>query len=231
MRWMSLLIDPYIDPLKATNLDIAYTKEFKDILECDIITIHTPKTEETIGMIGKDEIALMKEGVILINCARGGLYDEAALVEGLKSKKVAMAGIDVFNKEPAIDHPLLDLDNITVTPHLGANTLESQENIAIQASENAIAAAKGISFPNALNLPIKENELPDFVRPYLELTQKMGHLCAQIKRKSAIKSIKVSAQGEVSEYIGITRYFCNGGCTYGVTFGSSKLRQCGICCR
>ena len=191
--------DPYIDPTKATDLDIAYTTNFDDILACDIITIHTPKTEETIGMIGSKEIAKMKDGVILINCARGGLYDEDALVEGLKSGKIAMAGIDVFNKEPATDHPLLDLDNVTVTPHLGANTKESQRNIAIQAAENAIAAAKGVSYPNALNLPIKENELPDFVRPYLELVQKMGHMSAQIT-KSAVKSIKLTTKGPVSEY-------------------------------
>jgi len=192
--------DPYIDSSKATNLDIAYTENFEDILACDIITIHTPKTEETIGMIGADEISKMKDGVILINCARGGLYEEKALLEGLASGKIAMAGIDVFDKEPAIDHPLLDLNNVTVTPHLGANTLESQENIAIQASENAISAAKGISYPNGLNLPIKENELPDFVRPYLELTQKMGHLSAQIMR-SAVKSIKITARGDIAPYI------------------------------
>jgi D-3-phosphoglycerate dehydrogenase len=191
--------DPYIDPSKATDLDIAYTKNFDDILACDIITIHTPKTEETIGMIGREEIAKMKDGVILINCARGGLYDEEALLEGLKSGKIAMAGIDVFNKEPATDHPLLDLDNVTVTPHLGANTKESQRNIATQAAENAIAAAKGIAYPNALNLPIKENELPDYVRPYLELIQKIGHVSAQVK-KSAIKSIKVIAKGDISEF-------------------------------
>ncbi len=195
-----LAYDPYIDPSKATDLDVGYTKNFEDILACDIITIHTPKNQETIGMIGSEEIAKMKDGVILINCARGGLYDEDALLEGLKSGKIAMAGIDVFNKEPATDHPLLDLDNVTVTPHLGANTKESQKNIAIQAAENAIAAAKGISYPNALNLPIKENELPDFVRPYLELIQKMGHLSAQIT-KSAVKSIKVTAEGPVTEYI------------------------------
>ena len=192
--------DPYIDPSKATNLDIAYTKNFDDILACDIITIHTPKNAETIGMIGKEEIAKMKDGVTLINCARGGLYDEDALLEGLTNGKIAMAGIDVFNKEPAIDHPFLDLNNVTVTPHLGANTKESQKNIAIQAAENAIAAAKGISYPNALNLPIKENELPDFVRPYLELIQKIGHLSAQVT-KSAVKSIKVMASGPVSEHI------------------------------
>ena len=192
--------DPYIDPSKATDLDIKYTKNFNDILNCDIITIHTPKNSETIGMIDSDEINKMKEGVILVNCARGGLYSENALFEGLTSGKIAMAGIDVFDKEPATDHPLLDLDNVTVTPHLGANTKESQKNIAIQAAENAILAAKGISYPNALNLPIKENELPDFVRPYLELIQKIGHLSAQIT-KSAIKSIRVSAEGPVSEYV------------------------------
>ncbi len=192
--------DPYIDSSKVTDCDIAYTKNFDDILACDIITIHTPKNQETIGIIGFEEIAKMKDGVVLINCARGGLYNEDALLEGLKSGKIHMAGIDVFNKEPATDHPLLDLDNVTLTPHLGANTKESQQNIAIQAAENAIASAKGISFPNALNLPIKENELPDFLRPYLELIQKMGHLSAQAT-KSVVKSIKITTEGEVSDHI------------------------------
>jgi len=192
--------DPYISPSKATDLDIAYTTDFEEILACDIITIHTPKTDETRDMIGAEEIARMKEGVILINCARGGLYNEAALLEGLKSGKIAMAGIDVFDKEPATDHPLLDLDNVTVTPHLGANTKESQQNIAIQAAENAIASAKGIAYPNALNLPIKESELPDFLRPYLELTQKIGHMSAQVT-KSGLQSMKLTTSGKVSDYL------------------------------
>ena len=192
--------DPYINSSKVTDCDMTYTKNFDDILACDIITIHTPKNEETIGMIGKEEIAKMKDGVVLINCARGGLYNEEALLEGLTSGKIHMAGIDVFNKEPATDHPLLDLNNVTVTPHLGANTKESQQNIAIQAAENAIASAKGIAYPNALNLPIKENELPDFVRPYLELIQKMGHMSAQAT-KSSIKSIKIITEGAISDYI------------------------------
>ena len=192
--------DPYIDSSKATDYDIKYTTDFDEILACDIITIHTPKNEETIGIIGAKEIAKMKDGVILINCARGGLYDEKALEEGLRSGKIAMAGIDVFSKEPATDHPLLDLDNVTVTPHLGANTKESQRNIAIQAAENAIAAARGVAYPNALNLPIKESELPNFLRPYLELIQKMGHISAQAT-KSPVKSIKITTEGKVSEYI------------------------------
>ena len=192
--------DPYIDPTKATDLDVEYTTDFSDILACDIITIHTPKTDETIDMITAEEIARMKDGVILLNVARGGLYNEKDLYDALKSGKVAMAGIDVFDKEPATDNPLLDLDNITVTPHLGANTRESQQNIAIQSAENAIAAAKGISYPNAMNLPIKESELPDFVRPYLEMAQKIGHMSAQLT-SSGIKSLKISTEGPISDYI------------------------------
>jgi D-3-phosphoglycerate dehydrogenase len=195
-----LAYDPYIDPTKVTDLDMTYTTDFDDILACNIITIHTPKNEETIDMITASEIAKMEDGVILINVARGGLYNEADLYDALKSGKIAMAGIDVFDKEPATDNPLLDLENITVTPHLGANTRESQQNIAIQSAENAIAAAKGISYPNALNLPIKESELPDFVRPYLEMAQKLGYMSAQLTH-SGIKSIKISTEGPISDYV------------------------------
>lgn len=199
--------DPYIKPSKATDLGVAYTENFEDILACDIITIHTPKNKETINMIGKAEIEKMKEGVILINCARGGLYNEDALYEGLKSGKIKVAGIDVFNKEPATSNPLLDLPNIYVTPHLGANTLESQERIAIQAAEQALEAARGVSFPNALNLPIKENEIPPFVKPYLELAQKIGFLSAQIN-KAPISSIKVTTEGEISRFLESLSTFC-----------------------
>ncbi|MBT3280067.1 MAG: phosphoglycerate dehydrogenase [Campylobacteraceae bacterium] len=192
--------DPYIDSSKATDLDVTYTTNFDDILDCDIITIHTPKNEETLGMISEEEIAKMKDGVILINCARGGLYDEKALFNNLQSGKIAMAGIDVFNKEPAIDNPLLDLPNIIVTAHLGANTVESQLKIATQAAENAIEAARGIGYPHALNLPIDESKIPAFVKPYLELTQKMAFLIAQMD-KSAIKSIKIEAEGEIGDYL------------------------------
>jgi D-3-phosphoglycerate dehydrogenase / 2-oxoglutarate reductase len=192
--------DPYINPSKATDVGVTYTKNFDDILACDVITIHTPKNSETTNMIDADKIAKMKDGVVLINCARGGLYNEDALVNGLKSGKIAMAGIDVFSKEPATNHPILDLDNVTVTAHLGANTLESQEKIAIQAAQNAIEAALGASYPNALNLPIDETKIPSFVKPYLELTQKMAYLLSQTD-KSAIKSIKIEATGDIADYL------------------------------
>ncbi|QSZ42060.1 phosphoglycerate dehydrogenase [Sulfurimonas aquatica] len=192
--------DPYIHPSKVTDLDMTYTKNFEDILACDIITIHTPKNQETIGMIDEAEFAKMKDGVVVINCARGGLYNEEALFNNLKSGKVRFAGIDVFNKEPATDHPLLDLDNVTVSPHLGANTFESQYNIGTQAAKNAIEAAKGIAYPNAMNLPIDESKIPAFVKPFLEMGQKIGFLESQMN-KSQIISIKVSGYGEISEYV------------------------------
>jgi len=202
--------DPYINSTKATDLGIKYTTNFADILSCDIITIHTPKNKETIDMISFDEIKKMKDGVILINCARGGLYNEDALVENLKSGKIAMAGIDVFKKEPATDHPLLDLPNVTVTAHLGANTKESQKEISIQSANNAIEAARGIAYPNALNLPIDESTIPSFVKPYIELTQKMAFLLAQIS-KSQVRAIEVSAYGELAQYVSSLQTFASVG--------------------
>jgi D-3-phosphoglycerate dehydrogenase len=187
--------DPYIDPSKATNLGIEYTENFDDILECDVITIHTPKNEETIDMISYKEIEKMKDGVVLINCARGGLYNEEALYDGLKSGKIRFAGIDVFKKEPATKNRLLDLPNVTVTPHLGANTHESQYKIAVEAAQQAIKAAKGIAYPNALNLPIKEGEISSSVKPYLDLIQKIGFAGASLNRGN-IRAIQVYIDGE-----------------------------------
>ena len=192
--------DPYINPSKVTDLDMKYTKDFQDILDCDIITIHTPKNKETIGMIDDAEFAKMKDGVVVINCARGGLYNEDALLKYLQNGKIRFAGIDVFNKEPATDHPLLDLDNVTVSPHLGANTFESQYNIGTQAANNAMEAAKGIAYPHAMNLPIDESTIPTFVKPFLEMGQKIGFLESQMS-KSQIISIKVTGHGDIAEYV------------------------------
>ncbi|OCS00746.1 3-phosphoglycerate dehydrogenase [Campylobacter fetus subsp. testudinum] len=203
--------DPYIDPSKATDMGVTYTTNFDDILRCDFITIHTPKNKETVDMIGDDEIAKMKNGVRLINCARGGLYNEDALLKGLQSQKISYAGIDVFVKEPAVNHPLLDLENVSATPHLGANTYESQKNIAIAAAEQAISAAKGICYPNALNLPIKTEDLPPFVAPYVELISKMSYFGAQLNKKP-IKAIRIEAEGSIAEYANSMLTFAIVGC-------------------
>lgn len=192
--------DPYIDPSKATDMGATYTTNFDDILGCDFITIHTPKNKETTNMVDEEQIAKMKDGVRLINCARGGLYNEDALYKNLKSGKIAYAGIDVFVKEPGNDHPLLDLNNVSATPHLGANTYESQKNIAIDAAEQAISAARGICYPNALNLPVKVEDLPPFVAPYTELLPKMAYFASQLSGKKQIKAIRLELEGEVSDY-------------------------------
>jgi len=190
--------DPYIDPSKATDLGCKYTTDFDEILKCDFITIHTPKTPETIDMITKKEIEKMKDGVVLINCARGGLYNEKDVYEGLKSGKIRWLGIDVFEKEPATNHPFFELENTSVTPHIGANTIESQERIATQAAEAIIEALRGSSYPNALNLPINTANTPDWVIKYLELSQKMGYLLSQIINKP-IKKVKVALSGDIAK--------------------------------
>lgn len=192
--------DPYVEPAKATAVGVEYTTDFNDILKCDFITIHTPKNKETINMLDIDEMAQLKDGVRLINCARGGLYNEKALIKNLKNGKIAYLGIDVFDKEPATEHELMSFDNVTATPHLGANTLESQSNIATQAAEQAISAARGISYPNALNMPIKSEDLPKAMEPYIDLITKMSYLASQID-KSPIKTIRIRTAGKVSEYI------------------------------
>lgn len=192
--------DPYVPSTKVTDLGMSYTENFDDILTCDFITIHTPKNKETVNIIDEPEISKMKDGVRLINCARGGLYNEDALLKNLKSGKIAFAGLDVFSKEPATNSPLLELENIIVTPHLGANTLESQEKIAIQAAEQAILAARGISYPNALNLPIKTEDLPKFVVPYVELVQKISFLAAQIYKRP-ILGITLEGEGQIGDFI------------------------------
>ena len=192
--------DPYIDPSKATNVGVKYTTNFEDILACDFITIHTPKNKETINMINEAEIARMKDGVRLINVARGGLYNEEALINNLKNGKIAYLGIDVFDKEPANNHPFLDFENVTATAHLGANTLESQSNIAVEAAEAAINSARGICYPNALNLPIRTENLPQEIEPYINLISKMAYFAAQIN-KGAIKAIKLEGSGKIVEYL------------------------------
>lgn len=181
--------------IKQQTLVSPTPTNFDDILACDIITIHTPKNKETINMITAKEIAKMKDGVVLINCARGGLYNEEDLYEACLSGKVSLRGMDVFVKEPATSNKLLDLPNITVTAHLGANTLESQEQIAIQTANQALEAARGIGYRNALNLPVKESDMNETIAPYFELAQKLGFLAAQLN-KGATSSIKLVVKGD-----------------------------------
>jgi D-3-phosphoglycerate dehydrogenase len=170
------------------------------IKESDFITFHIPKTKETASMINTETIAKMKKGVRLVNVARGGIIDENALCEALKSGHVKAAALDVFEKEPLpADSPLLTLDNIVVTPHLGASTVEAQVNVAIDVAEQIIEVLKGGAARSAVNIPSMKPELIAPVRPYMSIAEKLGALAAQIV-KGAISRVEVQYSGEVADH-------------------------------
>jgi D-3-phosphoglycerate dehydrogenase / 2-oxoglutarate reductase len=157
----------------ATSLDALYARS-------DYITVHTPKTKETTGLLGKEAFAKMKNGVFLINCARGGIVDEKALIEALDSGKVAGAAIDVFEKEPPEDWSLPKHPKVVATPHLGASTHEAQENVSLAIAEQIVDYLKNGVILNAVNAPSVAPELLHKVKPYLDLSEKMGRFMGQI---------------------------------------------------
>jgi D-3-phosphoglycerate dehydrogenase len=178
--------------VELVSLDDLYTR-------ADFITIHTPLTAETRGLIGRDTIARMKRGVRIVNCARGGIVDEAALAAAIKEGQVAGAALDVLEKEPAPpDHPLLQLEQVICTPHLGASTGEAQVNVAVAiAQQVAEFLCRGI-IQNAVNVPSLSPEVLQVLRPYLVLAEKLGALQAQLIDEPPLE-VTVQASGEVAE--------------------------------
>jgi len=175
--------DPYIKKSKAEAIGVKLQDTLEEVLrESDVLTVHTPLTNETHNMITAREIGMMKNGVIIINCARGGILNEIDLYEALKSDKVFAAGIDVFEEEPARGNKLFDLENVFVTPHIGANTFEGQEGVAILIAEQVVDALHGRAYVNAVNIPFMKTPLPDHMQRYFVLVQKMGKLAAQLTR-------------------------------------------------
>lgn len=192
--------DPFVTEEYAKSLGV----ELKDldtvIKESDFITFHVPKTKETTHMIDAERIKKMKKGVRLVNVARGGIIDENALVEALKSGQVAAAALDVFETEPLpADSPLLGLDNVTVTPHLGASTVEAQLNVAIDVVEQVIEVLKGGAARSAVNIPSMKPELIAPVKPYMGIAEKLGKLASQIV-PGAISKVVVEYSGEMAEH-------------------------------
>jgi len=172
--------DPYI-PSTVFEKVGAEKVSLDDLLaQSDVITVHTPLGEETRGMLGAAEIAKMKTGVIALNIARGGIWDEKALADGLASGRVAGAAIDVYEQEPpAKDHPLLKLNNVILSPHIGANTIEAQDRVAVQTAEMVVDALRGSIFVSAVNLPFEGLADAD-AAPLIDLAEKVGLFTAQI---------------------------------------------------
>ncbi len=193
--------DPYLSKDAAEKLGIELMATVDEVVtEADMLTVHTPLTKDTKGMIGAAQIAKAKKGVMIINCARGGIVDEAALVEGLKSGKVGGAALDVFETEPlAADHPLRQFPNVTLTPHLAASTTEAQENVARDVALQVLDVLRGIVIRNAVNAPSVDAEVLKRIRPYLTMAEQLGKFTSQVI-KGAVTKLEVQFSGAIMNY-------------------------------
>ncbi|MCR4400662.1 MAG: phosphoglycerate dehydrogenase [Syntrophomonadaceae bacterium] len=191
--------DPYIPDERFERFGAEKKETLEELVrEADIITVHTPRNEETMGMIGAREFAMAKDGVRVVNCARGGIISEAALVEALKSGKVGSAGLDVFEEEPARQNPLFAFKNVVVTPHLGADTVEAQRRVGVTIAEQVIKGLRGELVPNVVNLPTVLRSELEVLSPYIELAEKMGSLYYQMER-SPVDRIELSFSGDIAQ--------------------------------
>ncbi len=199
LKMKVIVYDPYIKPEAIEKLDLEPVS-FDTLLErADYITVHTPKTDETTNIINAESIAKMKKGAMLINCARGGIVNEEAACEALKSGQLGGAAFDVFSKEPPGENPLMALPNFICTPHLGASTREAQDNVARDVAEQITAYLLHGSVKNAINVPSISSELMTVLRPYVTLLERMGSMQTQLA-DSAIVEAHIQYSGTVTQY-------------------------------
>jgi D-3-phosphoglycerate dehydrogenase len=188
--------DPYLQPARAAQLNVRLVDLDELLKISDFITIHLPKTKETANLIGAEALNKVKPSVRIINAARGGVLDEAALYEALKAGKVAGAALDVFATEPCTDSPLFTLDNVVATPHLGASTDEAQERAGIAVAISVRKALSGELVPDAVN--VKGGVIDEAVRPALPLVEKLAQVAIGLAT-DVVSSIDVEVRGEISE--------------------------------
>jgi D-3-phosphoglycerate dehydrogenase len=188
--------DPYLSDKAAQEMKVKRV-DLAELLErSDFIALHAALTPNTENLINAETIAQMKDGVRLVNIARGGLVDEAALIAGLQSGKIAGAALDVYVEEPLpADSPLLKLDNVVITPHIAASTEEAQHDVGIKIVEQMLDALRGVEYRNALNLPMADAGVLRELRPFFNLAEKMGSLQAQLA-DDAIQRIEIELKGE-----------------------------------
>jgi len=198
LKMKVIAYDPFLSSERAAIIGVEKV-ELEDLLKrADFITLHVPLTDKTRGILNADAIASMKPGVRVINCARGGLVDEAALAEAIKSGHVAGAGFDVFETEPATDSPLFGLPNVVCTPHLGASTSEAQENVAVQVAEQMSDYLLTGAVTNALNMPSVTAEEAKVMGPWLKLAEHLGAFVGQMTNEP-IKAINILYDGNVTD--------------------------------
>lgn len=191
--------DPYITPERAAKLGVEMVS-FEDVFsKSDFVTLHLPRTKQTYHMVGEKELALMHAKARLINCSRGGLVDEKALYAALKEGRIAGAAVDVFEEEPAVDNPLLELDNIIATPHMRTMTIEAQENVAMQVAAEVTNSLLGKPVVTAVNVAVVPPETFEEVKPFLPLMRILGKFYMQVFGGS-IEDIEISYGGEIAVY-------------------------------
>ena len=198
LKMKVIAYDPFLSPDRATDLGVEKV-ELDDLLKrADFITLHTPLTDKTRNIINADAIKRMKKGVRIINCARGGLVDEAALSEALKNGPVAGAAFDVFGTEPATENPLFNLPNVVCTPHLGASTSEAQENVALQIAEQMSDYLLRGAISNAINFPSISAEEAPRLKPLIALAEKLGSFAGQLT-ETGISKVQLAYEGAVAQ--------------------------------
>ena len=190
--------DPFLSVERALELGVEKVELDELLARADVVTLHTPLTDRTKNIISREAIAAMKKGAILVNCARGGLVDEAALREALDEGHLAGAGIDVFAEEPAKENVLFGARNLVCTPHLGASTTEAQENVAIQIAEQMADYLLDGAVSNALNMPsITAAEAPRLT-PFVKLTERLGLFAGQLT-ETGLKGVRIEYEGAVAD--------------------------------
>jgi len=190
--------DPFLTPERAIEMGVEKVTLDELLAKADFITLHTPLTDQTRNILSRENIAKCKKGVRIINCARGGLVDEAALKEGLESGHVGGAALDVFAVEPAKNNPLFGTPNFISTPHLGASTNEAQVNVALQVAEQLSDYLMTGGVTNALNMPSLSAEEAPKLRPYMALAEKLGSLVGQLNGDK-IQGIAVETEGQAAQ--------------------------------
>ncbi|MEM7422393.1 MAG: phosphoglycerate dehydrogenase, partial [Pseudomonadota bacterium] len=197
LRMKVLAYDPFLSTQRAQELGVEKIDDVEALLaRADFVTLHLPKTDKTAGLLNEDRVRAMKKGARLINCARGGLVDEAAVAEALKSGDLAGAAFDVFETEPAVANPLFGLPNVVVTPHLGAATTEAQENVALQVADQMSAYLNHGAIQNAINAPSITAEEAPLLKPWIKVAEILGAFAGQVT-ENAIKEIEIEYVGSV----------------------------------
>ncbi|TCJ21834.1 phosphoglycerate dehydrogenase [Nocardioides jejuensis] len=189
--------DPYVQAGRAAQMGVRLVDLDTLMAEADFISVHLPKTPETVGLIGADALSKAKKELVLVNAARGGIVDEDALYDALKEGRIAAAGLDVFAKEPCTDSPLFTLDNVVATPHLGASTEEAQEKAGIAVAKSVRLALAGELVPDAVN--VQGGVIAEDVRPGIPLTEKLGRVFTALAGEVA-QQLDVEVRGEITEY-------------------------------